>query len=225
MAGPDWVDDDPADAARIVTNVAVAIADAAARARTRATITARDLREWHSIIYDGCVVPSTAYIGHFRGEPEPDVADYEVGFGPTMPDGYPDRVGVWAADVAAALAEFFASLEAALTTLDGVVAPGTRPVEVDVLHEIVGVVAAAHGEWVRIHPFVNGNGRTARLLAARVALRYGLPIFVTLKPRPHDVAYARAARTSMGRPPDFTGDHAEATAVFVHLLALQLLGP
>ena len=73
-------------------------------------------------------------------------------------------------------------------------------------------------------PFVNGHGRTARLLAAHISLRYGLPIFVTLKPRPDDVAYARAARQSMGRPPAFIGDHSEATAVFVHLLALRLLG-
>jgi hypothetical protein len=58
-----------------------------------------------------------------------------------------------------------------------------------------------------------------------IALRYGLPVFVTLKPRPDDVAYARAAKRSMGRPPDFTGDHAEAVAVFAHLLSLILLGP
>ncbi len=29
----------------------------------------------------------------------------------------------------------------------------------------------------------------------------------------------------MGRPPDFVGDHKEATGVFGHLLALELLGP
>lgn len=225
MASADWVDDDPADATRIVTNIGAAVADAAAIAQRRGTVDQLDLKNWHSIIYNGCTVPSAAYVGHFRGEPHPDVADYEVGVGPTMPDGYPDRVGVWAAAVAVAAAEFFASLETALTTLDGVVAPGARPADVEVLHEVVGVVAAAHGEWIRIHPFVNGNDRTARLLAAHVALRYGLPIFVTLKPRPHDVAYARAARASIGRPPDFMGQHTEATAVFVHLLALQLLGP
>jgi hypothetical protein len=28
---------------------------------------------------------------------------------------------------------------------------------------------------------------------------------------------------SMGRPPDFSGDHREAVAVFAHLLALSLL--
>lgn len=223
MAGPDWADDDPGDSARILTNVGTAAADAALLAQTRSAVTHLHLRTWHTIIYSGCTVPSAAYVGRFRGEADPDLADYEVGVGPTMPDGYPDRVGVWSADVAAATNGFFTSLTAALTALDGVVAHGTRPTEVDVLHEVIGVVAAAHGEWIRIHPFVNGNGRTARILAAHVAFRYGLPVFVTLKPRPLDVAYARAARASMGRPPDFIGDHAEATSVFTHMLALHLL--
>lgn len=141
--------------------------------------------------------------------------------GPSLPD----RVGVWAADVGGAAGRFFESLTDALGLLDAAIAPRARPRSVDQLHEVVGVVAAAHGEWIRIHPFVNGNGRIARLLAAHVSLRYGLPIFVTLKSRPHDVSYARAARQSMGRPPAFFGDHTEAPAVFAHLLALQLLGP
>lgn len=225
MPGPNWSDDDPADAQRIVANVTRALADVSQLAADRAIPAEADLKRWHSIVHDGCVVPSPAYVGRFRGESYPDVADYEVGVGPTMPDGFPDRVGVWAADVAGATTAFFGGLTAALTTLDPVIPAGTRPSMVDVLHEVVGVTAVAHGEWVRIHPFVNGNGRTARLLAAHISLRYGLPIFVTLKPRPHDVAYARASRRSMGRPPSFVGDHAEATAVFAHLFALQLLGP
>jgi len=94
---------------------------------------------------------------------------------------------------------------------------------VDELDAVVGLTARVHGEWVRLHPFANGNGRIARVWAAWLALRYSLPVFVTVKPRPGDLAYARAARDSMGRPPDFTGDHSTATAVFAHLLTLTLL--
>ncbi|MFP5376912.1 MAG: Fic family protein [Acidimicrobiia bacterium] len=225
MPGPNWSDDDLADAQRIVVNVTRALADVSQLAAARSVLAETDLKRWHSIVYGGCTVPSATYVGRFRGEAHADLADYEVGVGPTMPDGLPDRVGVWAADVGVASASFFGSLTDALAALDAVIAPGSRPASVDELREVVGVTALAHGEWIRIHPFVNGNGRTARLLAAHISLRYGLPIFVTLKPRPHDVAYARAARQSMGRPPAFVGDHAEATAVFVHLLALRLLGP
>lgn len=224
MPGPNWSDDDPADAQGVVVNVTRALADVSQLAAARSVLTDTDLKRWHSIIFDGCAVPSPAYVGRFRGEAPPDLAGYEVGVGPTMPDGLPDRVGVWAAEVGAASGSFFSSLTAALAALDAVIAPGARPGSVDELHEVVSVIAIAHGEWIRVHPFVNGNGRTARLLAAHISLRYGLPIFVKLRPRPHDVAYARAARQSMGRPPAFVGDHAEATAVFVHLLALQLLG-
>src|SRR5262249_55566093 len=120
---------------------------------------------------------------------------------------------------------YFARLASAFDVLDGVLPPGSVPSTVDLIDEVVALSAVAHGEWVRIHPFVNGNGRTARLLAAPIALRYGLPVVVSRKPRPDDVAYSRAARRSMGRPPDFVGDHTEATAVFTHLLSLHLLEP
>lgn len=54
-----------------------------------------------------------------------------------------------------------------------------------------------HGLWVRIHPFANGNGRTARLWVW-AALRYGLPSFVRTKPRPDATAYAAAMQGDYG---------------------------
>jgi hypothetical protein len=222
--GPSWSDDHPADTARIIANVTVALSDVASLATARAVLTAADLRRWHSMAYGGCTVPSLAYVGGLRGDAHPDLVDYDVGVGPDMPDGLPDRVGVWASTVTGHVALFFDQLRDALTALDAALGPSARPDTVDLLQEVVTVIALAHGEWLRIHPFVNGNGRTARLIAAHISLRYNLPVFVMLKPRPHDVAYARASRQSMGRPPNFIGDHTEAVAVFGHLLALHLLG-
>jgi len=49
---------------------------------------------------------------------------------------------------------------------------------------------------VRIHPFANGNGRSARLWANFIAMRYGLPPFVTLRPRPGN-DYGAAAAAAM----------------------------
>ena len=75
-------------------------------------------------------------------------------------------------------------------------------------------------------PSVRQGQRPNGPAAGRIRLpRYGLPVFVTLKPRPYDVAYARASKQSMGRPPDFIGDHAEVIAVFTFFLSLKLLGP
>lgn len=125
----------------------------------------------------------------------------------------------------ATLSSFFTGVTAALAQLDQVLAPGPRPTSIDELEAVVGLTALMHGEWLRLHPFANGNGRTGRLWAAFIVLRYSVPIFARVKPRPHDVAYERAARASTGRPPAFAGDHSTAVAVFGHLLSLGLLAP
>ena len=224
MAGPDWANDPPADSARIGANCGLLLTDLAAAAAQRALPTLDDACGWHRRIYDGCAVPAAGYVGNFRGDPaHPGLGDYEVGIGAMLPDGLPEKVGMWAADVAGALAGFTAGVHAALGVLDAAIPVGSRPATVDELHEVVTLTAEVHGEWIRVHPFAIGNGRTARVWAAFLALRYGLPVFVALKPRPGDVAYARAAMRSMGRPPDFDGDHGEAVAVFAHLLTLSLL--
>lgn len=180
--------------------------------------------DWHTALYEGCRVPVPGYVGHLRGDPTvAELVGYEVGVGPEGPDGYPEKMGVWSVLLPDAVDGLLAATHAALTRLDGILPVGTRPASVDELDAVVGLTARIHGEWVRLHPFANGNGRIARVWAAWLALRYGLPVFVTVKPRPDDLAYARAARDSMGRPPDFTGDHHTATAVFAHLLTLTLL--
>jgi fido (protein-threonine AMPylation protein) len=221
VPGPNWSDDDPSDLARIASNCQAVLRDASVRAGARELLTADRLCEWHRKIYESCRVPSAEYVGNFRGDTtQPDLVDYEVGIGRLQTDGYPERVGVWSYDVAVSVARFFMGLTAAVALLDGAIVPGSPPATTQLLEEVAAVCAFAHGEWIRIHPFANGNGRTGRVIANAVALRYGLPAFMTLKPRPSDVLYARAAKSSMGRPPDFRGDHAEAIAVFTHYLRL-----
>ena len=74
----------------------------------------------------------------------------------------------------------------------------------------------AHAEWVRIHPFRNGNGRTARLWANALLMRYGLPPFVRLRPRP-DGGYGAAGAAAMD------GDRQPTVVVFRRMLR-ELLG-
>lgn len=183
-----------------------------------------DVRRWHTALYRGCSVPNSGYIGHFRGESDvPALADYEVGVGPVQPDGLPEKVGVPAACIAGEMDLLIAGIHGALVELDRLVAIGMRPQTVDELQAIVRLTAVVHGEWVRLHPFANGNGRIARVWVAVIARRYSLPVFLDLKPRPTDVAYRRAGRDSMGRPPDFEGKHSTAVAVFGHLLSISLM--
>ncbi len=85
-----------------------------------------------------------------------------------------DARGVDPARVGAALKDFESLLQQVLAALDQAHPVGI-PLDGDGLAAVVEVAAWAHGEWVRIHPFANGNGRTARNWANFVFMRYGLP--------------------------------------------------
>jgi fido (protein-threonine AMPylation protein) len=224
VAGSVWNDDDPADATTIARNAAHLLSSLADTAHERAFPDAADACGWHRALYAGCAVPVAEYVGRCRGDAAvPELVGYEVGVGPLQADRLPERVGVWSIDVDDQVAAIIAGVHAAVDRLDAKLVVGVRPQTVDELHAVVQLVAVVHGEWIRIHPFANGNGRTARIWAALLAMRYGLAPFVALKPRPGDVAYTAAGRASMGRPPDFIGDHTAAVRVFAHLLALSLL--
>jgi Fic family protein len=112
-------------------------------------------------------------------------------------------------------------MEQVVSSLDAVTTPRQTPVDPAVVRAIVRLCAYAHGEWIRIHPFANGNGRTARIWANWLAVRYGLPAFVRIKPRPADAFFAGAAAMSM------RGNHRATEILFVSMLtdALAQLGP
>lgn len=76
---------------------------------------------------------------------------------------------------------------------------------------MIDLSAWAHAEWVRMHPFANGNGRTARIWANAILMRYGLPPAVRLRPRPGG-AYGLAGAAAM------EGDWRPTAAVFRTML-------
>ena len=191
---------------------------AAAPARVAAT---RALaHDWHRAIFAGVgSVPSGNYLGHARGSADRDFADYEV----ELVDALSDQVlakGVPAPHVAAELESFEGALTSAIKTLDPVMPVGRPPASANELLAVVQLAAVVHGEWIRIHPYAAGNGRIARTWANWVAMRYGLPPFVRIKPRPDGLLYAQAAQRSMG-PPDFRGDHNLTVSLFLDLLRQQ----
>jgi fido (protein-threonine AMPylation protein) len=115
-----------------------------------------------------------------------------------------------------------AGLHAVFAELDARLPVGQPPGTADEILQVISFAALAHGECLRVHPFANGNGRIARLLVAFICMRYAVPMFLHIKPRPEGEDYVRASRDSMGRPPDFVGNHTTTTAVFAHLLADEL---
>lgn len=129
-------------------------------------------------------VPDVKYVGRFRGEPGLEHCQVRVGAKP----------GVQPSQVAAELGRFEQTLRRATEMLDRAIIGG--PTNREQLTSVIELCAWVHAEWVRIHPFANGNGRTARLWANFVAMRYGLPAFVGMRPRPGD-DYARASNAAM----------------------------
>ena len=94
-----------------------------------------------------------------------------------------------------------AGLHAVFAELDARLPVGQPPGTADEILQVISFAALAHGECLRVHPFANGNGRIARLLVAFICMRYTVPMFLHIKPRPEGEDYVRASRDSMGRPP------------------------
>jgi Fic/DOC family len=223
MTAPSWQEDDPKNLSLIQSNVTQLSAELRAAAPERILPTPGELCRWHMRLYAGCDVPVAGYVGHFRGDPSiRELVDYEVGLGVRLKDGNLEKMGVWARIVAEEMNAVLAGLHAVFVELDARLPVGKSPGTADQILEVISFAALAHGECLRVHPFANGNGRIARLLVAFICLRYGLPMFVHIKPRPESDDYIRASRDSMGRPPDFVGNHTTTIAVFAHMLADEL---
>ena len=224
MPRPVWNDDWPGDLARIQQNAAALIRSIAHKAHDWSVVPgAREVLDWHIQLYQSCRVPVAGYVGHFRGDPSvAELIGYEVGVGRLQSDGLPEKVGVYSTDLAVQIPALIAQIQAGIRHLDSVLEPGQRPVTTEAVEAVVLLAARVHGEWVRLHPFANGNGRTARVWANFIALRYSFPAFVSVKPRPAEAVYGRAGQASMGRPPHFIGDNRPATALFARMLAESL---
>ena len=190
-----WNDDPPGFEQRIAANCRALLTRLAADAERRVPPSVDAAQDWHRAIYAGVPLPVDYYAGEVRDDDPrfPELVGYEVTVGPSP--------GLPAAHVPRALADFEAGAGRACARLDAVIAPTTAPADDPQLHAVLTLCAVLHGEWVRIHPFANGNGRSARVWANWAALRYGLPPFVRLRPRPEGLAYAAAApRLDGGRP-------------------------
>jgi hypothetical protein len=193
---PDWDKDSPqlrASLTQILEEIATA-----AKQRVKPTIEAA--RHWQTIAMRNLEVREARFVGAFRGERGLENIKVRVGA----------NYGVDPADVGEALKQFEGKLQMLVAELDAVL-PSGQALNSDQLAAIIDLCAWAHSEWVRIHPFANGNGRTARLWANSLAMRYGLPPFIRLRPRPN-ASYGQAGAKAM------QGDWKPTSAVFHRLL-------
>ncbi len=197
---PDWDDDSP----QLQENLFKLSECTGRHAKLRKPLTLAEIKSWHVDLMKGLTTDSPAYVGAFRGEPGVNV---NVVVRPNP--------GVDKARVAHAVDQFQRFLQRRIHALDAEIAPGADPGTTALFNEVVALCAWAHAEWVRIHPFVNGNGRTARLIANCIAERYGLPPFVQLRPRPGG-GYGSAGAKAM------QGDWKPTVSLFHELLKQYL---
>jgi Fic/DOC family len=207
-----WDDDPPGSEPRIAANVRDLLRDLSEAAGQRAAPTVSGAQDWHRRIYDGVQLPVPYYAGEVRNSDSnyPELYGYEVTVGPFR--------GVPSEFVPQELATFESNAQQAVGRLDAVLPAGQVPSQSQDLHAVLTLCALLHGEWARIHPFANGNGRIARMWANWAALRYGIPPFVSIKPRPPGNPYALAAVAGMQRR------HEVAVAAFEQMLRAALGG-
>lgn len=193
---PDWDEDSP----QLRQNLARVLDEIVRTSEAREAPTLKAAKHWHALIMQGLDVPDARYVGTFRGEPGLEIVQVKVGH----------DYGVDSAQVAKELRSFEAKLQTLVRQLDTLLPTGKEP-DADQLAAIADLCGWVHAEWVRIHPFANGNGRTARLWANGIAMRYGVPPFVRLRPRPN-TRYGDACAKAM------RGDWQATARVFRRLL-------
>ena len=198
----DW----DADSPRLRQNLAQVLLDIRDRALRRDVASLEAARQWQSDTMAGLEVAQPEYVGRFRGERGVRTKRVAVC----------SIEAVLPGDVARQLARFERRLQRTVATLDERYPVG-HELDADGLAAVLDLCAWAHSEWIRIHPFANGNGRTARMWANFLLMRYGLPPVVRLRPRP-DAGYGAAAGKAMG------GDWKPTAAVFRKML-LELSPP
>ncbi len=180
---PSWDEDSP----QLRKNLAQVLEGIFQAAERRETPTVEAARHWQALVMLGLDVHDSRSVGAFRGQPGLESVQVRIGA----------NHGVDSKDVVEALTRFEEKLQSLVAELDVLLPIGQEP-DADQLAAILDLCAWVHSEWVRIHPFANGNGRTARLWANSLAMRYGLPPFVRLRPRPN-AGYGEAGAKAMQR--------------------------
>ena len=165
--------------------------------------------QWHKDCFSGLSYVSgtdECLLGTYRGTDHPRLKNMHVKVGPIGRAIY----GAPPHKVSEELERFFRQLQNRMSSLAAEI-KADQDKSQEELRKIAEVAGWAHGEWVRIHPFANGSGRTARLIANWVLSRFRLLPVVGIRPRPEH-PYGPAAVASM------RGDHRKITQFIVDLL-------
>ncbi len=146
--------------------------DAIGVAATR-TPTHRDVSEWHNAMFSR-LTPVNYYAGGFRqDDPKRPCLARDIGVGSAVGEPYQS--------VLHALRTLFAEIDRAITS------HFQRLVTLSARHrvlELAGIIGSAVGAFIKIHPFLGGNGRTSRVLWNALLRRFGLSYELSVPKRP-----------------------------------------
>ena len=166
-----------------------------------------DLKAWHKKLFENCV-PVHYYAGNYRqNDPNKPCLQENVGVA-GIPGAHFDEVDDQMRHFSDDLAKNTLSTD---QFLGAEVSPVTR------VKAAAQLAAFAGGTIIRIHPFLNGNGRIARLAMNFFLHRYldKIPFFID---RPKNPNYSIASRIAME-----SGNFVPLYQYLVELLAIDYL--
>jgi fido (protein-threonine AMPylation protein) len=159
---------------------------------------ARDTRKTHEKLFEGLTPANLPQLaGHYRGEGDPVLKTCTVTF-----DGIK---GAEPHLVEATMTTLREGIEKAMSHFDALKkqVDAGRLDEMDFLDDLNTVVCAFFCDFLKIHPYANGNGHMARFIAWALFGRYGYwPATWTVHPRLPDPKYTELIRAYRGGKPD-----------------------
>lgn len=152
---------------------------------------AADSRPVHGRLFSNLVPPAHGYYaGHYRGEPFRCLLEYEVGILDDPRVGSPP----WA--VLSLMRELSKTIGDGLAALDREhQRPQDQISREEKLYSTVALACNVFEHFLRIHPFANGNGHTARFVIWAILGRFGYwPVRWPVEPRPPNPPYVDLIR-------------------------------
>ena len=170
---PQWTDDVPAEKSREFLSAVRAAYHQVAPTASSVVLDINAPQKWHGILFRD-FVPLDYYAGNYRQHDSSRIClgiNIRVAGVPGSPFR---RVRQ---DLATLLGQLRVTL--AQTELHWPALGGTERAK-----RLALILATLIGCFIRIHPFINGNGRVSRLIWAWGLLRFGVPIQCRIHPRP-----------------------------------------